>query len=246
MSLCVVCLCVELVIVIHAVFSLSLFSWSLETQKSEPVCLFVCFIIEAIHQPVKSERVRWSQSTKNRRPGPTKRRIYIIYHDEYGNKQDDDDVILLDAGSISARTQTGRAILKKEEEIGCGRELDFYVFQAETSSPDVAPNQPTNRTRKVYRVVDKHRCCTAEMCAASGFGTPSRDELSSSIFLWRFFIYFFFLFFCGRRDNFLLLLHRRRLNYWFDFLCHVQGPERSVVLCCAVKRARGSIGRSKS
>ena len=32
---------------------------------------------------------------------------YNIYHDEYGNKQDDDDVILLDAGSISTRTQTG-------------------------------------------------------------------------------------------------------------------------------------------
>ena len=51
MSLCVVCLCVQLVIVIHAVFSLSFLGrWK---HKSEPVCLFVRFIIEAIHQPVK-------------------------------------------------------------------------------------------------------------------------------------------------------------------------------------------------
>ena len=43
--------------------------------------------------------------------------------------------------------------LKKEEEIGCGRELDFYVFQAETSSPDVAP-QPTNQPTELERYIE--------------------------------------------------------------------------------------------
>ena len=130
--------------------------------------------------------------------------------------------------------------LKKEEEIGCGRELDFYVFQAETSSPDVAP-QPTNRTRKVYRVVDKHRCCTAEMCAASGFGTPSRDELSSSIFLWRFSIYFFFFFFCGEIIFFFFTDDDDLIT---DFISCVMSRDRNVRSCCAVpwKEHAGVLG----
>lgn len=90
--------------------------------------------------------------------------------------------------------------------------------------------------------MDKHRCCTAEMCAASGFGTPSRDELSSSIFLWRFSIYFFFLFFAGREIIFFFFFTDDDLIT--DLISCVMSRDRNVRSCCAVpwKEHAGVLG----